>query len=61
MKALQTLDLSQREACAIVRARRRSRHEKPSTKALDDARWATRLSEVAQQHAEHGCRRLYDD
>ena len=43
MKALQTLGLSQREACAIVRARRRSRHEKPSTKALDDARWATRL------------------
>jgi putative transposase len=61
VKALQTLGLSQREACAIVRARRRSPHEKPSTKALEDARWATRLTEVAQQHAEHGCRRLYDD
>lgn len=61
MKALQTLGLSQREACAIVRARRRSPNEKPSTKATEDARWATRLTEVAQAHAEHGCRRLYDD
>jgi len=61
VKALQTLGLSQREACAIVRARRRSPHEKSSTRALEDARWATRLTEVAQAHAEHGCRRLYDD
>jgi putative transposase len=61
VKALQTLGLSQREACSIVRARRRSPHEKLSTKALDDARWASRLTEVAQQHAEHGCRRLYND
>lgn len=61
MKALQTLGLSQREACAIVRARRRSPREKPSTKTLEDARWVTRLTEVAQGHAEHGCRRLYDD
>jgi putative transposase len=61
VKALQTLGLSQREACAIVRARRRSPKERPNTKALEDARWASRLTEVAQQHSEHGCRRLYDD
>lgn len=61
VRALQTLGLSQREACAVVRARRRSPREKPSTKALEDAHWATRLTEVAQAHAEHGCRRLYDD
>jgi putative transposase len=39
VKALQTLGLSRREACATVRARRRSPDEKPSTKALEDARW----------------------
>lgn len=61
MKALQTLGLSQREACAIARTRRRSPNERPSTKAYDDARWAARLTEVAQRHSEHGCRRLYDD
>jgi len=61
VKALQTLGLSQREACAIVRARRRSSREGPSTRERDDAHWATRLTEVAQQHAEHGCRRLYED
>ena len=61
MKALQTLGLSQREACAIVRARRRSSREVPSAKASDDARWAERLTEVAHAHSEHGCRRLYED
>jgi putative transposase len=61
VKALQTLGLSQREACAIVRARRRSSQEQLSTRARDDARWATRLTEVAQDHPEHGCRRLYED
>ena len=61
MKALQQLGLSQREACAIVRARRRSPTEAPSTKARDDTRLAVRLTEVAQKHAEHGCRRLYED
>lgn len=55
------LGLSQREACAIVRARRRSSHDQPSTKAGEDARWAVRLTQVAQEHAEHGCRRLYED
>jgi putative transposase len=61
VKALQQLGLSQREACVVVKARRRSLREKPSTKAQDDARWATRLTEVARDHAEHGCRRLYAD
>jgi putative transposase len=53
--------LSQREACAIVGTRRRSSREAPSPKARDDARCALRLTEVAQNHAEHGCRRLYED
>jgi putative transposase len=61
VKALQTLGLSQREACATVRSRRRSPHEAPSTRAHDDAWWAMRLTEVAQRHADHGCRRLYED
>jgi putative transposase len=55
------LGLSQREACKSVRARRRAQHEIPSTKAQADAQVATRLTEVAQKHAEHGCRRLYND
>jgi len=53
--------MSQREACAIAHARRRSSNEKPSTKAHDDALWASRLTVVAQAHAEHGCRRLFED
>lgn len=61
MKALQQLGLSQREACKSVRARRRSSRESPSTKAQHDALLALRLTEVAQAHAEHGCRRLYND
>jgi putative transposase len=61
VKALQALGLSQREACKSVRARRRSSHEIPSVKAQQDARLALRLTEVAQEHCEHGCRRLYSD
>ncbi len=61
MKALQALGLSQREACTIARARRRSSREVPSRKAQEDAQVALRLTEVAQEHAEHGCRRLYVD
>ena len=61
MKALQQLGLSQREACKSARARRRSSRESSSRKAQHDANAATRLTEVAQQHAEHGCRRLYSD
>jgi putative transposase len=33
----------------------------PSTKAQRDALAATRLTEIAQQHAAHGCRRLFED
>lgn len=55
------LGLSQREACQLIHARRRSSSELLSAKAQDDARLATRLTEVAQKHAEHGCRRLYED
>lgn len=61
MKTLQSKGLSQREACAIVKARRRSSREMPSDRAQSDAQWATRLTEVAHAHAEHGCRRVYED
>ena len=61
MKALQTLGMSQREACTSVRARRRSSRELPSAKEREDARWSVRLTELAQKHAEHGCRQLYGD
>jgi putative transposase len=61
VRALQQLGLSQREACASVRARRRPAHEEPSEKAQLDATWAKRLTAVAQAHPEHGCRRLYHD
>lgn len=61
MKALRSRGLSQRDACQIVRARRRSLREQPSAKAQNDARAALRLTQVAQAHAKHGCRRLYDD
>jgi putative transposase len=33
----------------------------PTTKAQRDAIVATRLTQVAQKHAEHGCRRLFED
>jgi putative transposase len=61
VRVLTLLGLSQREACKVVHARRRSPSEKPSAKAHEDARWATRLTKVAHEHAEHGCRRLYAD
>jgi len=61
VKALMHLGLSQREACKSVHARRRWSRETPSTKAQTDALVATRLTQVAQQHAAHGCRRLYSD
>ena len=61
MKALQQFGLSQREACRSVHARRRSSREQPTTKAQRDAMVATRLTQVAQSHAEHGCRRLFAD
>lgn len=55
------LGLSQREACNLVHARRRSPHERASVKAQDDARWANRLTVIAQEHSPHGCRRLFED
>jgi len=61
VKALRSRGLSQREACKVVRARRWSSREQPSPKAHDDARAALRLTQVAHEHAKHGCRRLYDD
>jgi putative transposase len=61
VKALQEFGMSQREACSSVHARRRSSREVPSMKAQRDAVVATRLTQVAQEHAEHGCRRLFDD
>jgi len=61
VKALRSHGLSQRQACTILRARRRSSREQPSRKSHDDALAALRLTHVAQNHAKHGCRRLYDD
>lgn len=61
MKALQCRGLSQREACAIAQARRRSSREQPSGKAQEDARWAIRLTQLAQAHPDHGVRELYGD
>jgi putative transposase len=61
VKALQDFGLSQREACKSVHARRRSTRELPSTKVRRDAAVATRLTEVAQEHSAHGCRRLFED
>ena len=61
MKALQEFGLSQREACKAVHARRRSSRDVASTKGQRDATVALRLTQVAQAHAEHGCRRLYHD
>jgi len=61
VKALQQSGLSQREACKSVHTRRRSSSELPSCKAQRDAAVATRLTQVAQKHFEHGCRRLFED
>lgn len=60
MKALQQSGLSQREACKIMRARRRSSKEKPSVKALEDAPLIKRITELAQAYPRLGCTRLYD-
>ncbi len=61
VKALQEFGLSQREACKSVHARHRSPIEPATTKAQRDASVATRLTQVAQAHGDHGCRRLYYD
>ena len=58
MKALQNRGLSQREACKIMRARRRSPNERPHLKALEDAPLIAR-TELAQARPRSGCKRLY--
>jgi putative transposase len=60
VRALQTRGLSQREACKIMRARRRSPSEKPGMRALEDAPLIQRITELAQSRPRSGCKRLYD-
>jgi len=60
VKALQQSGLSQREACTIIRARRRSSRAAPSAKAAQDALVIARLTELAQRWPRRGCKRLYD-
>lgn len=60
MKALRQSGLSQRAACKIMRARRRSLQPQPSAKVQEDARIVARLTELAQRWPRRGCRRLYD-
>ncbi|HEY9085422.1 MAG TPA: IS3 family transposase [Candidatus Tyrphobacter sp.] len=60
VKALQGSGLSQREACKIIRARRRSQRARPNAKAWEDAHMIARLTELAQRWPRRGCRRLYD-
>lgn len=59
VKALQRSGLSQREACAIIGARRRSSRERPSSKATQDAAVIVRLTELAEDRPRYGCKRLY--
>jgi len=61
VKALREFGPSQREACKSVHAQRRSSSEPTTTKAQRDAPVATRLTQVAQAHANHGCHRLAFD
>jgi putative transposase len=60
VKALRSRGLTQREACAIAKARRRSSREKPSAKAHLDAFWSARLTQFSQLHSEDGCKPLYE-
>lgn len=60
VKALQRSGLSQRAACTIIRARRRSPQAQPSAKTREDTRIVARLTELAQRWLRRGCRRLYD-
>lgn len=59
MRALRFRGLSQREACAIVRARRQSSHGWQSQKERDDAAVIKRLTALAQAHPHYGWRRLH--
>lgn len=60
MKALQRSGMSQREACKVIRAGRRSSRTEPSAKAKSDAKIMVRLTELAQRWPRRGCKRLYD-
>ena len=57
--ALRKSGLSQREACAVMRTRRRTPREQLSMKKTEDARAIARLTELAQNHPRYGCKRLY--
>lgn len=59
MKALQKDGLSQREACKIMRARRRSPKEMTRLRSAQDGPLLKRLTHLAQQHPRYGCKRLY--
>lgn len=59
MRALQRKGLSQREACKIMRARRRSPNEQVGIRAGQDFPLVKRLTQLAQQHPRYGCKRLY--
>jgi putative transposase len=60
VKALQQSGLSQREACKVIRARRRPSRTQPSAMAQADAQVIVRLTELAQRWPRRGCKRLYD-
>lgn len=60
MKALQRSGLSQREACKVIRARRRPSRAQPSAKTREDAPIIARITELAQRWPRRGCKRLYD-
>lgn len=59
VKALQKDGLSQREACKIMRARRRSPKETIGLRAAQDGPLIRRLTQLAQEHPRYGCKRLY--
>lgn len=59
VRALQRHGLSQREACAIARARRQPSGGWLSPKAREDGRTIRRLTALAQAHPHYGWRRLY--
>lgn len=59
MRALQRHGLSQREACAIARARRQPSSGWLSEKAREDGEIIRRLTALAQAHPHYGWRRLY--
>jgi putative transposase len=59
VRALRLRGLSQREACAVVRARRQPSFGWQSQKERDDAAVIKRLTALAQAHPHYGWRRLH--